>query len=407
MNRKSLGTLVLIWMGWFLVLYAFQWLVEERFEPQRPDTAVSWSRYLTGEDSESRSVYLMDPLLNAQTAWDSEYYIGIAAGGYDDPQGGRETNPQTGVSTTRNYSFFPLYPYVMKVLAVPLQIFGLSRIATAALAGVILSLLGTLAGMTALYDLTKDYFDEDGRLRTAFYLLIFPSGFFLAQIYTEGLFIGLAFWSLALMKRRQWLWASLLAALAAWTRAHGVALALPLAYYWWTAVGRKESDPGFLRKWVLQGLCVLLPVAAYLLWRNSPLGQGWAELQAYYFGRGFLLIDATIRDWQAVYEYALRHPPALVYFGIVVLTVGMALVSSLVVWFRDRPVALFSLAVLILSAFSGGAQSMDRYALMAPATFIALAWLGRNRAFDRIWTVASILLMGVEAAMFTFNFWAG
>jgi hypothetical protein len=407
MNRKSLGTLILIWLGWFLALYFFQWMVLTRYEPQRPDTAVSWSQYLTDADSETRSVYLMEPFLNNQTAWDSEYYLGIAVGGYDDPQGGRETNPQTGVSTTRNYSFFPMYPYLMKALGFPLQIFRLPPIATAALAGSILSLLGTLAGMTALYDLTAEYFDEDSRLRTAFYLLIFPSGFFLAQIYTEGLFVGMAFWSLALMKRKQWFWASLLGALAAWTRAYGAVLALPLMYHWWTVVGRKEFDTGFLWKWALQGLCALLPVAAYFLWRNSPLGQGWAELQAYYFGRGFMSFEASMESWKSAYAYALSNNPGLIYFGIEVFTVALALLAGIGLLFRDRPVALFSLAVVVLSVFSGSAQSLERYMLAAPAIFIVLAWLGRNKAFDRVWTIASLLLMGLSVTLYTFNFWVG
>ena len=152
--------------------------------------------------------------------------MGIAVGGYDDPQAGTVVNPATGLPVIKNYSFFPLYPYVMKAFIFPLQIFGLNPIATGSLAGVVVALLGTLAGLFALYDLGRDYLDKSGGLRAVFYLLIFPTGFFLAQVYTEGLFIGLAFWSLALTRRKRWLWASLLAVLAAWTRAHGAALVL-------------------------------------------------------------------------------------------------------------------------------------------------------------------------------------
>ena len=47
--------------------------------------------------------------------------------------------------------------------------------------------------MIALYDLTQESLGEDGAMRAAFYLLIFPTGFFLVQVYTEGLFVGLAF----------------------------------------------------------------------------------------------------------------------------------------------------------------------------------------------------------------------
>ena len=49
-----------------------------------------------------------------------------------------------------NYAFFPFYPLVMRVLAVPLSVLNLTPIATATLAGVIVSLLGTLGAMLAL-----------------------------------------------------------------------------------------------------------------------------------------------------------------------------------------------------------------------------------------------------------------
>jgi hypothetical protein len=407
MNKKTLGTLVLIWLGWFTVLYIFQSVVFARYDVARPDTAVSWSQYETEASSASRSVYLQDPFLNNQVAWDSEYYLGIAVGGYDDPRGGRETNPATGQTTARNYSFFPLYPYLMKGLAVPLGIFELPPIATAALAGSILSLLGTLAGMIALYDITRDYFDEEGSLRTVFYLLIFPSAFFLAQIYTEGLFIGLAFGTLALSKRGKWFWASVLAIFASWTRAYGAILALPLAITWLRSVPWKELNPRTIRNMVLQGLCVFLPIAAYLVWRYSPLGRGWAELQVFYFGRGLLTINNSLDSWRTGYQFAITNGPATVYFGIEILTIAIAFFASLGLIRRDPPVALFSLAVVILAVFSGSAQSMERYMLAAPATFIGLAYLGRHKGFDRTWTIASVLLMGMLVALYTLKFWVG
>jgi hypothetical protein len=407
MNKKTLGTLVLIWLGWFLVLYTFQTVVSARFDVARPDTAVFWSSDLTLASSASRSVYLEDPFLNNQVAWDSEYYLGIAVGGYDDPRGGRETNPATGRATERNYSFFPLYPYLMKTLAVPLEIFELPPIATAALAGVILSLLGTLGGMIALYDITREYFDDEGSLRTVFYLLIFPSAFFLAQIYTEGLFIGLAFGALALSKRGKWLEASVLAVFASWARAYGAVLALPLAIAWFRSVPWRQFDRHLLRKTVLQGVSVFLPIAAYFLWRFSPLGRGWAELQIFYFGRGFLTVETSLASWFQAFRYATTNGPGTVYFGIEILTVAIAFFGSLRLIRRDPPVAWYSLAVVFLSVFSGSAQSMERYMLAAPAAFISLSFLGKNKAFDRTWTIASLLLMGMSVALYTLKFWVG
>ncbi len=160
-------------------------------------------------------------------------------------------------------------------------------------------------------------------------------------------------------------------------------------------------------KWAAQGLCALLPVAAYLVWRISPLGQGWADLQEFYFGRGFLRIDASLDSWVNGFQYAKTSNPATIYFGIEVFTVLVVILTSLALLRRDLPVALFSLAVVIFSVFSGSAQSMARYVLVAPAMFITLSFLGQRKAFDRLWTLASLLLMAISAALYTFKFWVG
>jgi hypothetical protein len=404
MSKATLRTLIFVWLGWFIVLYGFQWVVTARLTIARPDHAVSWSATETTAVSNRGKIYLLDPFMNRQVAWDSEYYLGIAVGGYADPAAGTAVvDPATGEQFIKNYSFFPLYPYVMRVVALPLRWAGLEAIPAATAAGLIVTLLGTLAGMVALWHLAREHLDEEGALRAAFYMLIFPTAFFFAMVYTEGLFMGLVCWSLLLSKRRHWLWAALLAVLATWTRAHGAALFLPLLYHWWleskTAVHR--------RAWWAQGAAALLPLAAYLLWRFSELGQGWAKLQPFYFGRGFLSIGKTIDDIFRVYAYAQTNSQAAVYFSLELATVLVALVAALWLLRRDPPVALFGLAIVLLSVFSGSAQSLARYVIVSPPLYLFLSRLGRSPTFDRIWGFASILLLGMLATLFAFDMWVG
>ena len=181
--------------------------------------------------------------MNDQVAWDSEYYLAIATGGYDDPRTPHLTPQGVQIpigdhnitqlvsyyarAVSLSYAFFPFYPWMIRILAYPLQIFGLNQIATATLAGVIVSALGALLGMLSLYDLTRDSLGEEGALRAAFYLIIFPTGFFLIQVYTEGLFVGLTFACLALLKRKNWLAAALLGRSIAREAAKLIAAAVP------------------------------------------------------------------------------------------------------------------------------------------------------------------------------------
>ena len=410
MTKTAVYNIVLLWLAWVVIILSFQWIVTTRLEIKHPDLAVVWTKTETLPSSNDGKIYLLEPFLNRQVAWDSEYYVGIAVGGYDDPKAGAVIDPANGRTVIKNYSFFPFYPFVMRLLAFPLKLFGLNLIATGSLAGVIVATLGTLAGLFALWDLTRSYFEEEAAYRAIFYALIFPTAFFFAMVYTEGLFIGLAFGALALSKRGHWGWASLLALFAAWTRAHGAVLVLPLLILWLMQIKWREPlQPQMSWKWFLRGALALLPLAGYFLWRYSSLGNGWAELQEFYFGRGLMSFGKSIEDWQRSFDYA-RHlggGAGRIYFAIEVGTSLLAGIASLWLIRRDPAVAFFSLAVVLLSVFSGSAQSMARYMLITPALYIFLARLGRNWVFDRAWTLFSILLLGMEASLFAVDMWVG
>ena len=48
---------------------------------------------------------------------------------------------------------------------------------------------------------------------------------------------------------------------------------------------------------------------------------------------------------------------------------------------------------------------MVRYVLAVPAVFLLLARLGEHQAFDRVWTVISVMLMALLAALYSVDFW--
>ena len=411
MTKTVVYNITLLWLAWLVILLGFQWIVTTRLEIQHPDLAVSWTKSQTRPSSNEGKIYLLEPFMNRQVAWDSEYYVGIAVGGYDDPEAGTVVNPNTGNAVIKNYSFFPFYPYVIRVFALPLRLLGLENpLAAASFAGVIVSALGTLGGLLALWDMTRPYFEAEDAYRAVFYALIFPTAFFFAMVYTEGLFIGLAFGALAFSKRGHWVWASILALLAVWTRAHGALLALPLLLFWLMQIKWREPlKPQMTWKWLLRGVLALLPLAGYVLWRNSTLGQGWAELQEFHFGRGLMSIGSSIEAWKQAFDYAryTGGSHAQIYLAIEVGSVLLAFIASLWLVRLDPAVALYSLAVVLFSVFSGSAGSMARYMLIAPALYIFLAHLGRNQTFDRAWTVFSILLLGMEASLFAAEMWVG
>jgi hypothetical protein len=436
-RNPSHRTLTTIWLGWAVGLIAFQALVPARLSLARPDYALEWTATETLAGSQAGKIYLNEPFLNAHVSWDSEYYLAIATGGYEDPDiarvntsfGDVSTSSWTGfwpfvippqfaqaVGISRSYAFFPFYPLVIRLVALPLSIFGLNPIATATLAGVVVSTLGTLAGMIALYELARTELGEEGARRAAFYLIIFPSGFFLAQVYTEGLFVGLAFSALVLIRRGHRGWAAVVAVLATFTRAVGIVLAVPLLVDWIRTGEWRELDmewrqvyfKGLPWQTVGRALVAFVPVLAYMLWRVSYYGMAFSKVEDEFFGRGLLSLGSTFLNWLAAFRDLFGpNSQAAAYYWVEWGGVLLGFTACIAGLRRHPDLAWFGLLVVFLSFTSGPAQGMHRYILAAPPVFLFLARLGNNPAFDRAWTMASLLLMGVFATLFTFDMWAG
>lgn len=407
LKKPAIRRVFLLWLGWAVLLISFQALAAARFEPKRPDRVLGWTASLTTPYGLADQPYLNDPFMNNQVSWDSDMYLSIAVAGYYDTEVKSYPSASTGKALPLNYAFFPGYPYAARLLAFLLRIFNLTPIATATLGGVMVSLLGTLAGMFALYDLASRRLGEDGGLRAAFYLVIFPTGFFLAQVYSEGLFIGLAFGCLALLYRKQWLAASALAVLAVLTRSVGLALLAPLGLAWiqehdWRHITWRSFTWNSLGK---AGL-VLAPAAAYLAWRFSELGRLFQVVEHEYFGRGLFSFAQSWEGWQSVFASLGRdNRQTTVYYA---LELGIILLSILGCFFSIRKYpreASFGLLVLVVTMTLGYPQSISRYMLVLPTTFLFLSRLGQNPIFDRLWSMASLLIMGMQVTLFTFNFW--
>ncbi|MCX6080075.1 MAG: mannosyltransferase family protein [Chloroflexi bacterium] len=398
--------------------------------PIWPDRALDWTTDATGPGYQINHIYLLEPFMNNQVAWDSEYYLAISIGGYDDPNIPAitkygvvipkldkrvPTKVGPGLRMSLSYAFLPFYPLLIRLLTIPLHLLGMNPIATATLAGIIISALGTLAGMLALYDLTHETLGEAGGYRAAFYLIIFPSSFFLAQIYTEGLFVGLTFCCLAMLKRGQWWPAAILGAAATLTRAVGVTLIIPMSIAWfqtraWTELDlewRQIYHQGLPWRAIGSALLAFTPLIAFLIWKFSFLGFAFDYIESEFFGRSFMNINASFSNWAYAFRSMLlmESPQHSAYYFTEFL--GM-FVGIITIWRSQKyfpELAWFSLAVFLVSLGSGPAQGIHRYILGTPAVFITLARWGENPVFDRVWTIISALLMGMLAMLFAFNMW--
>jgi hypothetical protein len=417
---KPIIDLFALWVAWAIALLGFQALANARYQPDRPDTVLDWTADYTSTGEQDEIPYLGHDFLNTQVAWDSQYYLSIASAGYDDPQV-QAVQDTDGTRITLNYAFFPLYPYLMRITGAPLRLAGMHMLSAYTLAGVFISLLGTLVAMFALYDITRPALGETGGLRVAFYFLVFPTSFFFAQVYTEGLFVGLAFLALALVRRKHLMLAAVLAAFATWTRSVGVMLLVPLGLAWLEQAGFKWQrvlegklpSPGALRtiqgRMWLRGLAVvLLPVIGHLLWRYF-FGSGFETVHSEFFGRRAFAIFESTRGWGGVILRVIgvedAPPLTRLYFLIELALLALAVLSCMLTARRYPGIALYSLAVLFLFGTSDQTVSGSRIVLPAASIFILPGIYGRNPLFDRVWTLISILMLGLMVTLFTFDMW--
>jgi hypothetical protein len=385
---------------WAAALVGFQLLVGARYAPERPDQALEWTRYETGAHSHDQQPYLLEPLMRQFVAWDSEFYLSIAVSGYDDPA--VRSVEIDGRRVSLDYAFFPFYPSVIRVFSTPLRPL-LGPVAAAGLVGVLVSVLGAIGAALSLFFLVRVDGSESRAFKTAFFFLVFPTSFFLAQVYTEGLFTGLAFGSMALARVRKVGWAALLAVLATWTRPVGVCLFLPLAWACWEDWQARGRDRAALAGF----LFALAPVAAFLVWRLSPLGRNFHDVERDFFGRGALNLRDSVTSWgHALALLRDGRPETRVYYGMEIATTLAALGACLFTVRRMPGASLFGLAAILVPLTSGPLQGMVRFVLVAPPLFVVLGGMAeRSEVLDRAWTVASVLLLGMLATLFTFDLW--
>lgn len=198
-------------------------------------------------------------LLSAWNHWDAIWYVRISQRGYYD------------IEPT---AFFPLYPILIKAVTF---VVGQSHTLLAAMLVSNAAAFGAFAGIGLLAANEDSAESAAPAMRM---LAVYPLAFFLAAPYTEALFVTFSVFSLFLMRRGHWRWASASALLAALTRPTGAILYLPLLWEF-------ARQHGWLRAEWLHG--------------------GWR---------------ATLRD--------LRHRPLLVDLGCVLASVpaGFALFSG-------------------------------------------------------------------------------
>ncbi len=328
--------------------------------------------------------------------WDTGFYVSIAEEGYR----------FQGVPLP-SVAFFPLLPLLIRG--------GALLVGDAVLAGVLISNGALLLATLLLYRLAADSWGHRVAERTVWYLLIFPTAFFGAALYTESLFLLLAVGSFYLARRGLWESAGLLGLATALTRFTGLILAPVLLVEWldrWSQArqGRGRRPP----LWALltPGL-VPLGTLAYMAYLDrvfdDPLAfvhgaAAWGREPRSPLETVAELFRQPAEGWGQALLAGRVHVDNWMDFLLVLLFLGL----GLVLLGRKRwSEATFVLLGAAIPFSSGLLMSQRRYVWVLFPAFILLAQWGERPWVDRLITTLSLLGLALFTALFANGYWVG
>jgi hypothetical protein len=345
------------------------------------------------------------PALELWDRWDAPHYTDLIVYGYRavdpgnlvDPFGYRQVYPgDLGLYIV----FYPLFPWLGSVVNAVVH--------QPVWSAFIVSGIASLFVGPLLYRLVRHDENPDVALRSAWFLLIFPTAYFLHIGYTEALFMALVIGSFLAARTDRWWLAGLLGGLAALTRINGLVLLLALpveaATQW---LMQPPGERRFRWRWLAIGL-VGVGFAIYLglnyVLYGTPL-QFLHVQQDHWFKSLASPIDAIS---SALGWFRSDEPDDRLMYGFMeLLFVGIGLVGTVVAAFRFRPSWFAWMAGnLVLFVSTSFLLSTPRYALTLFPLFVALALPTRRTWLLVIFSAASIGGFIYFASRFATGTWA-
>ncbi|HWB38274.1 MAG TPA: glycosyltransferase 87 family protein [Rugosimonospora sp.] len=339
--------------------------------------------------------------------WDTDFFIDIATHGY------AGLAPERADPATAFFPLFPLLGWLVNPVA-PGGVFA---------ALVLVSNVAFLAAVAVLYRLFE-YESGDGSdggvaMRGMWYLVIFPSGFFLAAGYNVSLAIALSAGCVYAIRRHHWWLAGVLGALASANRSTGILLLVPFAYEYLHTHGWR---PRRLRPDALFALLVPAGLAAYMFYTWVALGDPLRFVHAQANWQRSMAAP-WVAVGQSIGQVAahLHHLNAFEIHNLLdllsVLVVAALLVLSFVGPWRLRrdqwALPLYGIAVLLLimmfpdftSAHPTPLRSAVRLVLEAFPAYLILARMGRNQLVDKTYTYLALISQGLLLLVFLKGDW--
>jgi hypothetical protein len=319
--------------------------------------------------------------------WDAAHYMDLAENGY-----------QSTGEPRFLIVFYPLFPWLTRVVALAFGNYIFSGLITAGVASVVAGLV--------LKKLTRLDYSEAIARRAVWFMFIFPASYVLHVPYSESVLLALAIGSLLCARMDRWGLAGLLAALACLSRVNGLVLGPALlveagGQYWATGRFRKE--------WLWIGL-IGVGVAGYLF------------LNYHVQGDPFIFMKYRREHWFQVLSWpwtgiagkidSATHPAGIAGEPWVIITVQelvfilLGLGATVWSWIKLRPsYAMWMTGNWMLFTSTTFLLGVPRFTVVMFPLYILLSKLANNRTWFGALTVASLLYLALFTGLYVEGHW--
>ena len=337
--------------------------------------------------------------------WDAPHYLDLVVFGYRAEDAGNLIGPGGYRSVYPGdlplyIVFYPLFPWVATALNAVIGDPLISALLVATAASLVVAPL--------MYRLVRQDEPPGVALRAAWFLLVFPTAYFLHIGYTESLFLALVLGSFLAARTERWWLAGILGGLAALTRINGLILLLALpaeAFTQWLTAPRGERR---LRpEWLAIGL-VGVGFAAYLGLNQVVYGHPFEFLRV----QSDHWFKEAAPPWEAIASafgwFRAEDLEDVILYAVLELGfVALGLVGVIVAALRLRPAYFAWMAGnWLLFTSTSFLLSVPRYTLTLFPLMILMGLVARRTWVLVLLSVVSLAGFVVFAARFASGVWA-
>lgn len=336
--------------------------------------SVAYTSYLIPEEF-TRRKHSDLPILDPFAQLDARAYLDIAKNGYNAEFNG-----------TSNYGWYPLYPLLIRLFS----LIGYE------LSAFLISNIFSFIAVYLLYILVKEELGEKNAHRSLFYLLFFPSAFFLTVMYTESLFLTLTLAMFILAKREEWFYVGILGFLVSLARVQGILLLFPMAYMY---ARKKKFKIKNIDKNAIFLLLIIAGSATIFSYYYLATGDPLVHFKTY--GRYAREISPP---WESIINTLTEISKSTSYAEIFLDSLNIFIIISMfaLVYISlkhmKREYSIYFFASLLLPFFSSSLASMTRFVLVAFPVFMALAIMSNNKRNRKIINIIYIFSIAILVA---------